>query len=63
MPVTIPLLLTVATPLDPLLHVPHETVSVKAVVDPIHTVGVPVMGTAEGFMVIVCVVDVNGEAQ
>lgn len=63
MPVTIPLLLTVATPLDPLLHVPPETVSVNAVVDPIHTVVVPVMGTADGLMVIVCVVDVKGDAQ
>jgi len=58
-----PLLFTVATEAVPLLHVPPEAASDKLVVAPTHTVGVPVIGPGNELIVIVCVLDVNGDAQ
>lgn len=46
MPVTIPVAFTVATRLLLLLHEPPPITSVKLVVDPPHTVAVPVIDPA-----------------
>jgi hypothetical protein len=47
-PVTVPVLPTVATPVAVLLHAPPVAASVKPVVEPAHTIAVPVMLPADG---------------
>ena len=47
-PVTVPVLPTVATAVAVLLHAPPVAASVKPVVEPAHTVAVPVMLPADG---------------
>jgi hypothetical protein len=48
MPVTVPVLPTVATPVAVLLHVPPVAASLKPVAEPTHTDAVPVMLPADG---------------
>lgn len=48
MPVTAPVLLTLATAVLLLLHTPPVTASLNVVVPPVHTVMVPVMVPADG---------------
>ena len=50
-PVTIPVLPTVATAVLLLLHVPHSDVLLNVVVEPAHTLAVPVIAGAAGLTV------------
>ncbi len=52
-PVTIPVDPTVATEVTLLLHVPPDVASVRLVVDPWHTLGVPRITAGSGFTVTV----------
>ena len=47
-PVTVPVLPTVATEVFELCHTPPGVTSSSAVIDPTHTVGVPVIGAEVG---------------
>ena len=55
--VTTPVVLTVATPVDPELHTPPVTVSAKVVVEPGQSADKPLMAPADGngFTVIVAI--------
>jgi hypothetical protein len=55
-PVTIPVVPTVATEVELLLQVPPPVASVRAVVDPWQTAGVPKIAAGSGFTVTILVV-------
>ncbi len=54
-PVTTPLVFTLATAVLLLLQVPPEVVSARVIADPIHTAAPPVIAPGNGFTVIVLV--------
>jgi len=54
-PVTTPPAVIVATAGVPLLHIPSAVASLKVVVDPTHTLVVPVIAAGKGFTVTVVV--------
>lgn len=54
-PVTTPVLLTVAMDVAPLLHTPPEVVLLSGVVPPAHTIAVPVIAPATGNGLIVTI--------
>jgi len=56
MPVTVPDVPIVATPVAELLHVPPDVTSLKVVLKPWHTAVVPVITAGKGFMVATVVV-------
>jgi hypothetical protein len=55
LPLTTPVLLTVATPVLPLVHVPPVAASLSVVEPPSHKVSVPLIDTGVSFTVIVVV--------